>query len=296
MQALPYEAKTRRATALRSQPGVSRPEACRLRRPRSSSAGDSCAPSRTPVSSSSATPFQERAARRCRHPHPARARGVASGLGRYVRRLASHRTRPVEKLDLAHGRIDRLALGEGATADGRWLAHSSLASARASSRSVFARACRIPVSLGETTITRATYGSMMRAIAHALPVTSSATRSLGSRLCANNSNATARVAIRPPERSRPSATIATSQSRDGHPALPLSRALLPSLVERENGWANDIDGSALAACSTAGQRATRRLPRPPRAAGFRAYVRPTMRMSEAGTRGHPTDPGTCELL
>ena len=74
-----------------------------------------------------------------------------------------------------------------------WPAHSSFASARASRRSVFARAWRMPVSLGETTITRATCGSRIRAIAHALPVTSNATRSRGSRLCANSSNASGRV-------------------------------------------------------------------------------------------------------
>jgi hypothetical protein len=92
-----------------------------------------------------------------------------------------------------------------------WPAHNSRANARASRRSVFARAWRIPVSLGETTITRATCGSRIRAIAHALPVTSNATRSRGSRLCATSSSASGLVAIRPAERSRPSATIATSQ-------------------------------------------------------------------------------------
>ena len=74
-----------------------------------------------------------------------------------------------------------------------WPAHSSLASARASRRSVFARAWRMPVSLGETTITRATCGSRIRAISHALPVTSNATQSRGSRLCANSSNASGRA-------------------------------------------------------------------------------------------------------
>jgi hypothetical protein len=54
-------------------------------------------------------------------------------------------------------------------------AANSRASARASSRSVFARAWRIAVSAGLTTITRATCGSMIRAISHAPPVTSSAT-------------------------------------------------------------------------------------------------------------------------
>jgi hypothetical protein len=54
-------------------------------------------------------------------------------------------------------------------------------------------------------------GSRIRAIAHALPVTSSATQSRGSRLWANNVSASGRAAIRPAERTRPSATIATSQ-------------------------------------------------------------------------------------
>ena len=129
-----------------------------------------------------------------------------------------------------------------------WPAHSSLASARASRRSVFARAWRIPVSLGETTITRATCGSRIPAIAHALPVTSNATRSRASRLCANSSSASGLVAIRPAERSRPSATIATSQkSRCTSSATALTCPSSPSLSKQENRWANDIDGSALAA-------------------------------------------------
>ena len=105
----------------------------------------------------------------------------------------------------------------------------------------------MPVSLGETTITRATCGSRIRAIAHALPVTSNATQSRASRLCANSSSASGRVWIRPAERSRPSATIATSQkSRWTSSATALTR---PPRRRRlgENRWANDIDGSALAA-------------------------------------------------
>jgi len=58
----------------------------------------------------------------------------------------------------------------------------SLASVRASRRSVFAGAERIPVSVGETTTTRATWGSISRVISRALPVTSSATRSSRPRL------------------------------------------------------------------------------------------------------------------
>jgi hypothetical protein len=90
-------------------------------------------------------------------------------------------------------------------------AAKSFASARASRRSVFARAWRIPVSFSETTITRATCGSRMRAIAQALPVTSSSTWSCTSRLWANSSSATGVVSIRPAERTSPSSTRATSQ-------------------------------------------------------------------------------------
>ena len=90
-------------------------------------------------------------------------------------------------------------------------AANSLASVRASSRSVLARAWRIPVSDGLTTSTCATCDSRMRAISHALPVTSSATRSSGPRLPANSSSCSGVVAIRPAERSSPSSTIATSQ-------------------------------------------------------------------------------------
>jgi hypothetical protein len=127
-------------------------------------------------------------------------------------------------------------------------AHSSFASARASRRSVFARAWRMPVSLGETTITRATCGSRIRAIAHALPVTSNATWSRASRLCAKSSSACGVVAIRPAERSRPSATIATSQkSRWTSSATALTSPPHCRLSTLENWWANDIDGSALAA-------------------------------------------------
>ena len=107
-----------------------------------------------------------------------------------------------------------------------WPAHNSLASARASRRSVLALACRIPVSLGETTITRATCGSRIRAISHALPVTSNATQSRASRLCPNSSSASGLASIRPADRSRPSATIATSQkSRCTSSATALTRLL-----------------------------------------------------------------------
>jgi hypothetical protein len=90
-------------------------------------------------------------------------------------------------------------------------AASSLASVRASNLSVFARACRIPVSAGLTTTTRPTCGSRTRAISHALPVTSSATRSPRPRLDPNSSSRSGVVAIRPAERTAPLSTIATSQ-------------------------------------------------------------------------------------
>ena len=90
--------------------------------------------------------------------------------------------------------------------------HNSLANVRASSRSVFARACVIPVSSGLTTTTRSTCGSRIRATSQQLPVTSNATRS------------DAHQALRPappsppacsapdaPERTSPSSQIATTQ-------------------------------------------------------------------------------------
>jgi hypothetical protein len=88
---------------------------------------------------------------------------------------------------------------------------SSLASARASSLSVLVRACAIPVSSGETTITFCTCGSSSRATSHAPPETSSATRSVDSRLAANASSAPGVMLTRPAERTTPSSQIAISQ-------------------------------------------------------------------------------------
>jgi hypothetical protein len=69
----------------------------------------------------------------------------------------------------------------------------------------------MPVSLGETTITRATCASEdprdLPRIARDLQ-RDQITRV---EICPNNSSACGLVAIRPAERSRPSATIATSQ-------------------------------------------------------------------------------------
>ena len=71
-----------------------------------------------------------------------------------------------------HGKAELPSFFEG-------IAKTGPASVRASKRSVFARAWRIPVSAGLTTTTRATWRSRIRASAHAPPLTSSATRSRG---------------------------------------------------------------------------------------------------------------------
>jgi hypothetical protein len=70
----------------------------------------------------------------------------------------------------------------------------------------------MPVSLGDTTTTRATCGSKIRASSQALPVTSSATRSSRPRLRANSSSRSGVVSILPAERTTPSSAIATSQN------------------------------------------------------------------------------------
>ena len=89
--------------------------------------------------------------------------------------------------------------------------HSRLASVRESSLSVLARALLIPVSSGLTTITRFTCGSRIRATSQQLPVTSNATRSLGSRLSASVASPSGVLGTRPAERTRPSSQIATTQ-------------------------------------------------------------------------------------
>jgi hypothetical protein len=67
------------------------------------------------------------------------------------------------------------------------------------------------VSVGDTTITSATCGSISRLIAQALPVTSSATRSSEPKLWAKSSTSSGLVEIRPAERTSPPSAIATSQ-------------------------------------------------------------------------------------
>ena len=127
-------------------------------------------------------------------------------------------------------------------------AASNRASVRASSRSVFARAWRMPVSAGETTITRATCPWRMRAISHEFAVTSSATRSSAARLSANSSRRLGVVSTRPAERTVPFSQIATSQkSRCTSNPMSLNLIASQSLDTKENRWANDIDGSALGA-------------------------------------------------
>ena len=74
-------------------------------------------------------------------------------------------------------------------------------------------------------------------------VTSNATQSRSSRLRANNSSAAGRVSIRPADRSRPSATIATSQkSRWTSSATALTHSSSPSIdVGRTGGQTTSTD-------------------------------------------------------
>ena len=88
--------------------------------------------------------------------------------------------------------------------------HSSLASVRASSRSVFARACEMPVSPGETAMTFFTCGASSLTISRELPVTSSATRSVGKRLSASVPIPSGVEGTLPAECTLPSSQIATS--------------------------------------------------------------------------------------
>jgi hypothetical protein len=140
-------------------------------------------------------------------------------------------------------------------------AHNSFASARASRRSVFARAWRMPVSLGETTITRATCGSRIRAIATHCP--SPPTRP------GRADRDSARTAQAPPVWSRSAPpTQPTLLGEDRHLteiAMHIQR-YRPHLVllavgdEWQNRWANDIDGSALAAQPGKSQGRPQKLP------------------------------------
>jgi hypothetical protein len=90
--------------------------------------------------------------------------------------------------------------------------HSKVASVRASILSVFARACAVPVSSGETTTTRWQRPSNRLATSHAELETSITTRSVGSRLPANASIPSAVIATRPPPCVCPDSQIAISQN------------------------------------------------------------------------------------
>jgi len=90
---------------------------------------------------------------------------------------------------------------------------------------------------------------MIRAISHALPVTYNTTRSSVVRLCAKSSNTSGRVAIRPAERTRPSSALATSQ-KSRCTSSPIALTIAPFVDDNDDTgelWANDTDGSALAA-------------------------------------------------
>src|SRR3954454_3232653 len=106
----------------------------------------------------------------------------------------------------------------------------------------------MPVSLGETTITRLTCGSMIRAISHALAVTSNTTWSSVSRLWANSSSTSGRATIRPAERTSPASAIATSQ-KSRCTSNPIALTVSPLVDNDVSGepWANDTDGYALVA-------------------------------------------------
>ena len=106
----------------------------------------------------------------------------------------------------------------------------------------------MPVSFGETTITRATCASRIRAIAHALPVTSNATQSRGVQALGEQLQ---RLGPRLDPARRPQPALRDDRHLT-EVAMDIQRYRSHSLllaVDRlgENRWANDIDGSALAA-------------------------------------------------
>src|SRR3954468_1255919 len=97
--------------------------------------------------------------------------------------------------------------------------------------------------------TSATCGSRILAIANALPVASSTTRSVGAKLRANRSKVSGVVAIRPAERARPPSAIATWQKSrcTSNPIdLPTTTSQLDNTIG-ECGGQNDTYGFALAA-------------------------------------------------
>jgi hypothetical protein len=77
--------------------------------------------------------------------------------------------------------------------------------------SVFALALEMPVSSGLTTVTRSTNSSRILTTSQQLAVTSNATRSVASRLSANNRRPSGLLGTRPAERTFPSSQIATTE-------------------------------------------------------------------------------------
>src|SRR3954447_5098970 len=90
---------------------------------------------------------------------------------------------------------------------------------------------------------------MILAIANALPVASSTTRSVGARLRANSSNCSGAVAIRPADRARPPSAIATWQKSrwTSNPIDLPTRPLLLDIDAAGDGGQRDTYGFALAA-------------------------------------------------
>ena len=175
--------------------------------------------------------------------------------------LAAAQHAPEQDRRLAGGRDDRLAVT--ATIAGSLIERvqrtglqdrapcdSSRASARASSRSIFALARVIPVSSGLTTTTRLTCGSRIRATSQQLPVTSNATRSDGSRLSASVPNPSGVLGTRPAsEPSRPR-RLRPRRSRGERPGRSLDQPTSPTPsftsinvvdTQRENQRDNDTD-------------------------------------------------------
>src|SRR5215218_5219961 len=136
--------------------------------------------------------------------------------------------------------------------------HNSLASVRASSRSLLARARVIPVSSGLTTTTHSTWGSRIRATSQQLPVTSNATRirrhqalrqHLQSLRRARHPSTGPDLAVLT-DRDHAEVTVniqadrGTDPPRQRHPSPPTMR-----LTQRENQRDNDTDRYVLAAQS-----------------------------------------------
>ena len=160
----------------------------------------------------------------------------------WVRRLTSPRRRETSR------RIIRVRSSPIHTAGMRSAASRS-ARTFASTLSVLTFAWLIArTSLAWARTTSATCGSRMRAIASALPVASSTTRSSGPRLRANSASCAGSVPTRPAERARPPSAIATWQ-KSRCASNPIDLPTLHLLLDdgREDGGHHDTYGFALAA-------------------------------------------------